>query len=260
VAKTPATAFFGAELRRAREAAGLSREEFGKLVNYAPGTIGAFETGERFPQPALVEGADEHLNTGGLLGRMYETLLTSYVYPESFRPWLDIEREAMALRWYELAYLPGLLQTEQYARALLQSGRDDVESKVAARMERQEILKREHPPELVAVIDEGILRRPVGGKDVMRDQLRSLADAADRWIVQVVPWEVDNYLCLDGPFVLATVDGSDLVYTPTHLSGYVLNGTEAVAEVRWRWDAIRAEALSRRQSRDLILEVARTYE
>jgi transcriptional regulator with XRE-family HTH domain len=153
VAKTPATIFFGSELRRAREAAGLSREEFGKLVNYAPSTIGAFEIGERFPQPPLVEGADTRLNTDGLFGRMYEALLTSYVYPESFRPWVDIERDATALRSYELAYLPGLLQTEEYARALLQSGRGDVDSKVAARMERQEILKRDGPPEFVSMID-----------------------------------------------------------------------------------------------------------
>jgi transcriptional regulator with XRE-family HTH domain len=248
------------ELRRAREAAGLSREEFGKLVNYAPSTIGAFETGERFPQMALVKGADEHLDTGGLFLRMYEGLLTNYVYPESFRPWVDVEREATALRSYELAYLPGLLQTEAYARALLQSGRGDLESRVTARMERQQVLTRQSPPELVAVIDEGILRRPVGGADVMREQLQSLATAAERWIIQVVPWEVQNYLCLDGPFVLATVDGRDLVFTPTQLSGYILTSQEAVAEVRWRWDAIRAEALPRRQSKELIAEVARSYE
>lgn len=95
---------------------------------------------------------------------------------------------------------------------------------------------------------------------VMRNQLLSLAEAADRWIIQVVPWEVGSYLCLDGPFVLATVDGSDLVYTPTHLSGYILNSPEAVAEVRWRWDAIRAETLPRTQSKDLILELANSYE
>jgi hypothetical protein len=94
----------------------------------------------------------------------------------------------------------------------------------------------------------------------MRSQLNSLAEAAEQWIIQVVPWEVDNYLCLDGPFVLATVDGTDLVYTPTHLSGYILNTAEAVAEVRRRWDAIRAEALPRRQSKDLILELAGSYE
>lgn len=258
--RTPATEYFGSELRRAREAAGLSREDFGKLVCYAPSTVRAFETGERFPQPSLVEGADAHLGTGGLLGRMYEGLLKRDVYPESFRPWIDIEQGASALRWYELAYLPGLLQTEDYARALLRSGRGDVEARVAARMQRQEILRRDHPPEFVVLIDEGVLRRPVGGREVMWDQLRSLAEAAERWIIQVVPWEVDSYVNLDGPFVLATVEGADLVYTPTHLDGYVLSSAEAVAQVRSRWDAIRAEALPRRRSRELIVEVAESYD
>jgi transcriptional regulator with XRE-family HTH domain len=136
LARTPATEYFGAELRRARQAAGLSREDFGRLVSYAPGTVGAFETGERFPQPSLVEGADAHLGTDGLLGRM--------------------------------------------------------EARVAARMQRQEILRRDHPPEFVVLIDEGVLRRPVGGREVMRHQLLGLAEAAERWIIQVVPWEVDN--------------------------------------------------------------------
>jgi transcriptional regulator with XRE-family HTH domain len=248
------------ELRRAREAAGLSREEFGKLVNYAPSTIGAFETGERFPQMALVKGADEHLDTGGLFLRMYEGLLTNYVYPESFRPWIDIEHEATTLRSYELAHVPGLLQTEAYARAIFHSGRGDVENQIAARLERQQILARSSPPELVVVVDEGILRRPVGGRQVMRDQLCSLAEASDRWIIQILPWEVDNYTCLNGPFVLATVDGKDLVYTPTQLSGHIVNAAEAVADVKWRWDAVRAEALPRRQSKDLILEWARSYD
>jgi transcriptional regulator with XRE-family HTH domain len=260
VARTPATVFFGSELRRAREAAGLSREDLGKLVRYAPTTIGAFETGDRFPQPSLVAGADEHLRAEGLFARIYDRLLTSFVYPESFRPWVEVEREATVLRTYELAYLPGLLQTEAYARALLRSGRGEVESQVAARMERQQVLNGERPPELITMVDEGTLRRPVGGKEVMSAQLRRLAEAAERWIIQVVPWEVDNYLGLDGPFVLATVDGGDLAFTPDHIGASIRSSAADVAEVRWRWDAIRAEALPRRQSKDLILEIAQSYE
>lgn len=260
MARTPATVFFGSELRRAREAAELSREEFGKLVNYAPGTIGAFETGDRFPQPSLVAGADEHLLTDGLFARIYETLLTSFVYPESFRPWVEVEREASVLRTYELAYLPGLLQIEPYARALLRSGRGEVDGQVAARMERQQVLERKHPPELITVIDEATLRRPVGGNEVMRAQLHRLVEAADRWIIQVVPWELDNYLGLDGPFVLATVDGRDLALTPDHVGASIRSSVEDLAEVRWRWEAIRAEALPRGQSKNLILEIAKSYE
>jgi transcriptional regulator with XRE-family HTH domain len=252
--RTPATEYFGAELRRTREEAGLSREELGKLAGYVAGTIAQLEIGERFPQARFVTWLDEYFNTDRYT-LIYDQLLRRDAYPESFRPWIDIEQEATALRWFELSHVPGLLQTEAYARAIF-TGREDVEAKVAARLERQEVVHRDGSPEFVAVIDESALRRPVGGDDVMRKQLLALAEAAERWIIQVVPWEARSYLCLDGPFVLATLDGSDVVYLPTAQAGYILDSHDAVAEIRWRWDAIRGEALSRWQSKDLILRLA----
>lgn len=259
MAKTPATVYFGHELRRAREAAGLTREDFGKLVGYAPSTIGAFETGERFPQPPLVKGADEHLGTGDRFATMYEKLLTGYVYPESFRPWVDYEQTATVLRSYELSVVPGLLQTEEYARALLQST-GDVDSRVAARVERQAILERDNPPKFMTVINELALRQPVGGHEVMRRQLLRLADAADRWIVQIVPLTAETYIRLDGSFVIATVDGTDLVYTPTQLKGYIVDSPGDVADAKFRWDAIRSEAFPRKQSKDHLLKLANDHE
>lgn len=259
MAKTPATTYFGSELRRAREAAGLSREEFGKLVSYAPSTIGAFETGDRFPPPGLATGADELLKTGGQFGRMLDKLLTRFSYPESFRPWVDYEEQATALRTYEVSLVPGLLQIEEYARALLASHGDNTESKLAARLQRQEILTRPRPPKLVALIDETALRQPIGGPGVMRRQLTALAAEAP-WIIQVVPLTAQTYIRFDGAFTIATVDGRDVVYLPAQLQDYTVDSPELVAEARWRWDAIRAEALPRRQSRELILELAHGYE
>lgn len=252
--RTPTTEYFGAELRRTREEAGMSREELGKLTGYVAGTIAQLEIGERFPQERFIDQLGEIFKTGRF-SLIYHKLLRRDAYPESFRPWIDIEREATALRWFDLSHIPGLLQTEDYARAIFK-GREDAEAKVAARLERQEILRNDGAPEFVAVIDESALRRPVGGEEVMRRQLHALADAAERWIIQVVPWEARSFLCLDGPFVLATLDGSDLVYLPTAQSGYILDSHEALAEIKWRWDAIRGEALSRWQSKDLILKLA----
>lgn len=254
--RTPATEYFGAELRRTREEAGMSREELGKLTGYVAGTIAQLEIGERFPQEKFIDQLGEIFKTNRFR-LIYDKLLRRDAYPESFRPWIDIEQEATVLRSYELSVIPGLLQTEAYARTLLESVGGDVETRVAARIERQDlILKRDTPPMFVALIDEIALRQPIGGEEVMRQQYRSLAEAAERWIIQVVPQAAGMYRRLDGPFVIATVDGTDHVYTPTQRGGYILDSPEAVAEVKWVWEAIRAEALPKQQSRDLILELA----
>jgi transcriptional regulator with XRE-family HTH domain len=250
--RTPATEYFGAELRRTREEAGISREELGKLTGYAAGTIAQLEIGERFPQEKFIAWLGDHFQTDRFQ-LVYHKLLRREAYPESFRPWIDIEQEATALRSYELALIPGLLQTEEYARAQFEGD----EAKVAARMERQTSVVRDAPPQLVALVHEVALRQQVGGAEVMERQLRRLAEAADHHLIQVVPAGAGSPLCLDGPFVLATVDGSDIVYLPTARGdGYILDRPDAVEEVRWRWDTIRAEALSRRQSKDFILELA----
>lgn len=250
--RTPATEYFGAELRRTREEAGMSREELGKLTGYVAGTIAQLEIGERFPQDKFIAWLGDHFQTSRF-SLIYNRLLRRDAYPESFRPWIDVEQEATALRSYELALIPGLLQTEEYAMAQFEGD----EAKVAARMERQTILEGDDQPQLVALVHEIALRQQVGGAEVMQRQLHRLAEAGDRHLIQVVPASAGSPLCLDGPFVLATVDGSDIVYLPTARGdGYILDRPDAVEEVRWRWDTIRAEALSRQQSKDFILELA----
>jgi transcriptional regulator with XRE-family HTH domain len=257
--RTPATEYFGAELRRTREEAGLSREELGKLAGYVAGTIAQLEIGERFPQAKFVAWLDEYFKTDRFT-LVYDKLLRRDAYPESFRPWIDIEQEATVLRSYELALIPGLLQTEDYARALLQSAGGDVEAKLTARMERQAIFERDQPPTFISLISESALRQPVGNGEIMREQLLKLATEADRWIIQVVPLNAGTYIRLGGSFVIATQDGADLVYTPTQLRGYVIDSPELIADAKWRWEAIRSEALPKGQSKDLILELANNHE
>lgn len=252
MARTPATEYFGSELRRAREAAGLSREEFGKLVNYAPSTIGAFETGERFPSRSLASGADECLKTDGVFCRMFDKLLTGYVHPDWFRPWPDIEQHATAIRSFEPNVVPGLLQTEAYARAL--TGDDDA---TAARLARQHLLTKAKPPKVIDIIDESVLHRQVGTREAMYEQMVRLADAAV--CVQIMPYGADTYLWVDGSFELATVDGREYVYVHTPARGFVLDRTEIISAVRRRWDVLRGEALPTRQSRDLILKAAEAW-
>ena len=234
----------------------MSRDELGRLAGYVGGTIAALEIGERYPQQRFIAWLDEHFHTERF-GLIYQRLLRRDAYPASFRPWTDIEAEATVLRTYELSVVPGLLQTEAYARALLASVDNDVDGKVAARLARQEqVLGRSEPPMFVALIDETALTIRVGDEKVMREQLERLAALGDRWIIQVVPHGAGSYRRLDGPFVIGTVDGSDQVYTPTQCGGYILDNPQTVAEVMWVWEAIRADALPRQQSRELILTFA----
>ncbi|MEV6811635.1 helix-turn-helix transcriptional regulator [Micromonospora sp. NPDC051296] len=183
-----------------------------------------------------------------------------------FRPWQEIEREATTLRSFESLVVPGLLQTEAYARAVLAGGglipRNDVERLLAHRLSRQQILSREDPPLFTAVLDEAVLRRPVGGPATMRAQLLALAEAsAEPHIrVHVVPSTVGEYAGINGPFVLATAADHRIAgYLDNQLQGQVVSEQADIAAILAAWENVRGETLSHWQSVDLIREVAESW-
>ncbi|WP_327023696.1 helix-turn-helix domain-containing protein [Micromonospora sp. NBC_01739] len=183
-----------------------------------------------------------------------------------FRPWQEIEREATTLRSYQPLVVPGLLQTEAYARAVLSGGglipRSEVERVVAHRMSRQLILQREEPPRLTVVLDEAVLRRPVGGPAVMREQLLALAESAGQPHIRVyvVPSTVGEYAGINGPFVLATAEDHRIAgYLDNQLQGQVVSEHDEIAAILAVWENVRGETLSRWQSVDLIREVAESW-
>ncbi len=265
-AQRTTVSFFASELRRARVAAGLSQDQLAQMISYSSSLVAMVETAQRTPSQDFTRRCDEALDTGGLLSRILEELVSHEIAPEWFRPWISIEREATSLRSYEPLLVQGLLQTPDYVRAVFRAGGslsdEEVEQRVTARLERQELLSRENPPLLIAILDEGALRRPIGGPDVMHRQLLHLAKLAEqsRIIVQVVPVATGAYPGLAGPFVIASFDGSgEMVYLETPLRGHVVERAADVAAVKQRWEALRAEALSRKQSMELMLEVAATW-
>jgi len=203
-----------------------------------------------------------HYGTGGALVRLWP-LVSREMLPGWFRPWIEIEREATALRSFEPLIIPGLLQTPQYARTLLAAQpagtEDELEQLVATRIERQAILVRENPPHLWCLLDEGALHRCVGGGKTMHDQLLHLEEAAHRpkVAIQVVPFEAGAHAGLLGAFVIASFDGAgDIVYLETAASGQVTETPSVVAEVTLTYDTLRSEALPRTASRELIMKVA----
>jgi transcriptional regulator with XRE-family HTH domain len=254
---------FGAELRHHRERAGLSQTDLAALVNVSHDVISKIETGERPPAKDFPERLDAvpELDTRGGLARLWGNLrkgLRHRAVPGWFQPWTDIEAQAATLRWYEPLLVPGLFQTEDYARAILAARpgnkHDDLEDQVAVRMDRQAILARADAPQLWSVVDEGVLHRPVSGLKVMHDQLEHLADLAGnpQTTIQVIPASAGAHAGLLGGFIIADLDGSPgMVYLETAAEGEIADSPAVVAHAMLRFDA-----LPRAASRDLIMKVA----
>ncbi|MGY3515223.1 helix-turn-helix domain-containing protein [Micromonospora haikouensis] len=253
---------FAEELRLARSTAGLSQAALAEAVSYSAALIAKIETGDRRPSADLARRCDAVLGGGGRFVRIQRRISRETVVPY-FREWAGIEQEATALRGYEPLYVPGLLQTEGYARAVLSGPRllsaEEVERQVGIRLDRQEILTRDRPPTLTLVIDESALRRPVGGPEVQREQLRHLVKVGEgtpRVRLHVVPFAVGAYAGLDGSFVIATPPvGEDMVYVETQLGGHVVDRPADVRQAIDVWESIRGEALPHQRSIELIAEI-----
>ena len=174
---SPALITLGRQIRRYRDTAGLRQRELADLLGYSEPWMSALETWRLLPKPEQIAAIEEALHVpAGVLMEVCNQLDLEAT-PQWFREWRDVEADAEVLRWVELSNVPGLLQTEDYARTFLG---DD--AAVAARMERQRVLTRETPPPPVlhCVLDEAILYRGCGGPKVMYDQLTHLADSAGR--------------------------------------------------------------------------------
>ncbi|MBA0127671.1 helix-turn-helix transcriptional regulator [Haloechinothrix sp. YIM 98757] len=262
---SPLLQYFADELRIARESAGMTQEQLATCAYVSKSTIAMVETCQRPPKKDLTTALDSTFDTEGRFERMREALLKAEVAPEWFLPWRDREREATALRSYHSGLVEGLLQAPDYIRAVLRADAsltdDDVDQRVAARLERQSILAVENPPMLIAVVDEATLRRPVGGPQVMHAQCRYLLEASQRprTLIQVIPLSAGMHPGLDGPFVIASFDGAGEAVYLDGQRGFIVDRPEVISAVKASWETLRAEALSQRQSADLIAEVAESW-
>lgn len=263
---------FGAMLRHYRTAAGLTPEELGARVYLSGSQIRKVEEGTRTPTEALAEACEAipELNCHGALTTLREILkdhLRQRAYPGWFQAWTEHEAHARRLRSFELVIVPGLLQTEAYARAVLSTRvgatEEELDEAVAARLDRQRILERDNPPELWVLLDEAALRRPVGGPEVMAKQLEFLAAAARRphVVLQVIPLDAGAHEGMrGGAFVLADfTDSPTLGYQDTAVAGQIVEGENQVEALTTSWDTLRLEALPRSASLELVKEVAETW-
>jgi transcriptional regulator with XRE-family HTH domain len=259
-ARMTGRAFFGRRLRMAREqqVPKMSRRALGKLVNLTDSAVAAWESGRNIPDPRTLARVERILGTGGLLQDIVECMVTGEQKPQEYMGrWVHVESSAATLLWFELRVIPGLLQTEEYARAVL---RED--HQVKNRLERQKVLTKENPPVLVALIDESVLRRGIGGPAVMREQLKHLEEMAQYENVVIHIIRMDSPICAQytGPFVLANYNGeAEIGYTDDAISGEVLENTDEVAKLRRTFEIFRGYALNEEESVRFIREVAQTW-
>jgi len=246
---------FGRQLKRFRVRLGLERPELGAATGYSPSTIASYEQGRRVPPPAFIDRADEVLDAGGVLQEMKDEVQRAQ-YPAFFRDAARLEAEAVELHVYANQAVPGLLQTEEYARAVFGMWRpplkeETVELRVAARLGRQKIITRSPAPLLSFVIDESVLRRPLGGGDVLRGQLEHL-HVLGRYRnveIQVMPLDREDNAGVDGPFtVLQRASGDQIAYLEAQGRSTMVLDPEEVRGVESRYGVIRAQALTPRES------------
>jgi transcriptional regulator with XRE-family HTH domain len=262
------------ELRRLREAAKLTIDEVGDKLECSASKISRIETGHvgvttRDARDLLVlyDVQSDQLEALVQLSREARKNGWWHAYREVFTgAFVGLESEASSLRAFQAVLVPGLLQTEDYIRAVIRSIRpgwteEEVERRVAARMERQLLLTAPEPPIYWAIIDEAVLHRTVGNMDVMREQILRLCEAASlpNVTVQVVPFDAGAYSSMEGPYLILGFPEQadpDVVYVDTATGGVYLEERIDVQRYTLMFDHLRASALSPDGSLQLIMGAA----
>jgi transcriptional regulator with XRE-family HTH domain len=269
----------GAQLRRLREASGVSRREAGASIGVGESRLGRIEAGraglEEHEVKQLLElyGIHDSQERDALLALAREANRPGWLQafsgamPAWFRPYVDLEEAAQVIRTYEVQFIPGLLQTEEYARAVVAHGlseppADEVARRVELRLRRQRILTASNPTRLWAVIDEAALWRPIGGSEVSRAQLRALLDAArlQNITVQVMPFRVGGHAGEAGAFTILRFpepELHDIAYLEQLTGAMYLERDDDMDHYGAAMERLCVQSASPEESMDLISKIIR---
>ncbi|WP_300608547.1 helix-turn-helix transcriptional regulator [Trebonia sp.] len=263
----PDRALFADELRAMRKHRGWTRDELGARINFSGSTIGNIESGLRAPTRDQALLLDEAFETPGTFQRL-EGRLRGVPFSSGFRPFHPFEADARTLRTFEHTIVPGLFQTRDYARVMMEGYPDttelEVRDRVEGRMARQAILTREDPPpppRVWAVLDQQVLFRDIGGPAVMFAQMEHLAELArrPRINIQVIPADRPHPGLL-GAFVLAEMsEPPAILYLENALDGQTVEDPGVADAMSLMFDALRMEALTGSASLNLIEEAAQRW-
>jgi transcriptional regulator with XRE-family HTH domain len=254
---------FGAVVQALREHAGLSREEFADLVRFSKHTVASVELGRRMPDPALVDRAEEVLGNTGALRKAAGHLARQPGLAAWFRQWARMESVAINLDTYECRVVPGLLQTEAYARAVSLSvpplpDEAELTQRIAARLARQELLstRRKPPCAFSFIFEQALLERHTGGEEVTRGLLDHVLQVIDRhWNVQVqiMPLRQPDHPGLDGPLqLLETPEHQWFAYSEGQNNGRLISDRKEISVLSRRYGKLRAQALTPEDSKSLL--------
>ena len=254
---------FGAVMQALREHAGYSRTEFADLVSFSKHTVESVELGRRMPDMALVERSEEALGNTGALRKASKHVTRGrgdVGLAAWFRQWARLERVAVSLCTYECRLVPGLMQSEGYARAVFEGtvpvAPDSLlEDFMARRMERQRMLLERPTTPFSFIVEEHVFRRRFGDPDQMREMFDHVLElSAPRNVtLQIVPLEAGLHACLDGPVqLLETPKGRRLAYSEGQQNGRLISDVKEVSLLCQRYDTLRSQALNAMDSRGLL--------
>ncbi|GGP54839.1 helix-turn-helix domain-containing protein [Streptomyces abikoensis] len=258
-------AVFGEVLRHHREVAGLTQEGLAVKIPCDRSLVARVETGTRVPQERFVLACDRVLGAGDIFSRLWEKIdwYPQVTHPDWFKRRVEMEAKAVELQTYQIDVVPGLLQTEEYMRALFSqffSGRE-MEERVAARMSRKQHFLKPDSPLLVVVLDESTIRNVVGNEAVMRDQCEELLLAGERqnMRIQVAPFAKPLIRPKGSMSLITLPDGQDWLYSESLEAGHFINDPAITARYTKLYDVLRADCLSGSDSAALIRDVMEGY-
>lgn len=254
---------WGAVQQALREHAGYSRAEFADLVRFSKHTVESVELGRRMPDESYVVRSEELLGNTGALRKSskYVTRGRGDVGLAAwFRQWARLERVAVSLCTYECRLVPGLLQSEGYARALFENRlplltEEQTEAQVEARMERQRMLHERPTVPFHFIVEESVFRRRLGGVEVLRGQLDLVLErlVLRNVTLQIMPMDAEFHACMDGPVrLLETPQARRLAYSEGQENGRLITDLKEVSLLYQRYDTLRSQALNPKDSRGLL--------
>ncbi|MFJ9808198.1 Scr1 family TA system antitoxin-like transcriptional regulator [Streptomyces sp. NPDC101158] len=249
----------GRQLKLWREAKGLGAVELGALIGYGEDLVRKVERGARIPRPEFLDKVDEALGAGGLVSAMKQDVM-EVRYPKKLRSLVKLEAQAVEFCMYGNYTIHGLLQTEEFSRALLRTwrpayGEDELERYVAARVARRSVLEKDPRPEFSFVLEEMTLRRPIGGRMVLRHQLEHVLEVGElpNVEIQVMPTARADHPGTAGRIALLKFeDGTGVGRTDGDFSGRPVSDLKRLRILELRYGIIRSQALTPLESRDFI--------
>ncbi|AJE40030.1 helix-turn-helix domain-containing protein [Streptomyces nodosus] len=253
---------FGAVLKALREESGLTQEEFARRVRYSAAYVAKIEQGKRFPPGDLPARAEEVLGPVGLkvLAAAARSLTRRAVLASWFRQWAGVEEEAISLYAYECRAVPGLLQPEGYVRAVFDlrlppASEEQIEREVASRLDRQQILSTNQNTAFSFVVEQSVLERRMGGRDVTGQVIDHLLEVGRRRNieVQIMPTVQEDHCGIDGPMYLAETSSHQWIgYTEGQRSSNLISAPKDVSALLQRYGRLRSQALDCRATVKLL--------